>query len=142
MNFEKNAAMHQRVLIVDDDPVIVKAIAAHLALAGYETLEASGGTEAIALVQKERPDLIVLDLNVPPNVHGAPCDGYHFMECLRRVKESKTIPIITTTGVPDNLDMERNLDLGAVGFLYKPLDYDELLRLVRGALGTTVSVAA
>jgi two-component system KDP operon response regulator KdpE len=142
MNLEKSAAAHTKVLIVDDDPVIVKAMAAKLNRAGYETLEASDGAGAIALVHKERPDLIVLDLNVPPDIHGVPGNGYHFMECLRRTKESRTVPIITTTGVPDNLDMERNVDLGAVGFLYKPLDYDELLRLVRGALGATVRIAA
>jgi len=83
-----------------------------------------------------------LDLNFPPDIHGVPCDGYHIMECLRRMKESRTIPIITITGVPDSLDMERNVDLGAVGFLHKPLDYDKLLRLVRGAVGDTVRMAA
>jgi CheY-like chemotaxis protein len=140
MNLEKSAA--QKVLIVDDDLLIVKAMAAKLNRAGYETLEASDGAEAIALVRKERPDLIVLDLNFPPDIHGESWDGYHIMECLRRMKELRTIPIITITGVPESLDMERNVDLGAVGFLYKPLDYDELLRLVRGALGATVRMAA
>jgi CheY-like chemotaxis protein len=140
MNLQ-NATPHRKVLIVDNDPFIVKAIAAKLRRAGYETLEASGA-EAIALVHKERPDLIVLDLNSPPDVHGVPCNGYHTMECLRGAKESRTIPIITITGIPDSLDMERNLDLGAVGFLFKPLDYDDLLRLVRNALGVPVSMAA
>lgn len=141
MNLPKNAA-HSKVLIVDNDPIAVKAMAEELHRASYETLEASDGAEAIALVRQERPDLIVLDLNVPPNSDGVPSDGYHIMESLRRMKEARTIPIITTTGAPDSLDMERNIDLGAVGFLYKPLDYDELLRLVRGALGAAVCLAA
>jgi two-component system KDP operon response regulator KdpE len=140
MNLQKSADAHTKVLIVDSDPVIVKAIAAELRLAGYETLKAVGGGEAIALVRQEKPDLIVLDLNVSPDIHSVPSDGYHIMECLRRVKESRTIPIITMTGNPDSLDMERNIDLGAVGFLYKPLDYDELLRLVRGAVGAKAMV--
>jgi CheY-like chemotaxis protein len=137
----ENASPHRKVLIVDNDPVVVKAMAAKLHGAGYEALEASGA-EAIALVHKEKPDLIVLDLNSPPDVCGVPGDGYHTMECLRGTKESRTVPIITITGIPDSLDMERNLDLGAVGFLFKPLNYDALLRLVRSALGATVRMAA
>jgi CheY-like chemotaxis protein len=140
MNFEKNAA--QKVLIVDDDPVVVGAIAANLSRAGYHTLEASDGEEAIAVVDKERPDLIVLDLNFPPDSNGESWGGYEILEWLRGAKESRTIPVITITGFPDSLDMERNLDLGAVGFLFKPLDYDQLLRLVRSALGAVVTMAA
>lgn len=142
MNFQKSAPMQQRVLIVDDDPVVVKAIAANLNRAGYQTLEASGGAEAIALAGKEMPDLMVLDLNFPPDRDGVAWDGYRIMTHLRRMKETRTIPVITITGFPDSLDMERNLDLGALGFLYKPLDYDELLRLVRNALGAAVTLAA
>lgn len=142
MNHQKGAGAQQKVLIVDDDQVIVKTIAAKLNRAGYETLEASDGVEAVALVRKEKPDLIVLDLNFPPDIHGVPCDGYGIMDRLREMKESRATPFITITGFPDSLDMERNLDCGAIGFLFKPLDYDELLRLVRGALETTFTIAA
>src|SRR5215469_10697112 len=121
MSLEKSPAARQKVLIVDADQAIVKAIAANLNRAGYETLEASDGAGAIALV-KERPDLIVLDLNLLPDSSGVPQDGYRIMELLRGIEESRKVPIITTTGIPDTLDMERNLDLGALGFLYKPLD--------------------
>jgi len=140
MSLEKSAA--QKVLIVDSDQESVKAIAANLNRAGYKTLEASDGEAAVALVHKERPDLIVLDLNFPPDSSGVSWDGYGIMEWLRGAKESRTIPIITMTGIPDSLDMERNLDLGAVGFLFKPLDYDKLLRLVRRVLGAAVIMAA
>ena len=140
MSLEKSAA--QKVLIVDSDQESVKAIAANLNRAGYKTLEASDGEAAVALVHKERPDLIVLDLNFPPDSSGVSWDGYGIMEWLRGAKESRTIPIITMTGIPDSLDMERNLDLGAVGFLFKPLDYDKLLRLVRRVLGAAVTMAA
>jgi CheY-like chemotaxis protein len=140
MNPGKNAA--PRVLIVDDNPVIVEAIAAELNLAGYEALGATGGADAIALVRQEKPDLVLLDINFPPDRNGEVWDGYRIMDYLRGMKESRTIPIITMTGFPDSLDMERNLDSGAVGFLYKPLDHDELLRLVRGVLGAHVRLAA
>ena len=140
MNLEKSAT--QKVLIVDHDQATVKAIATFLNLSGYKTLEASDGEQAVALVHKERPDLIVLNLNFPPDSNGVSWDGYGIMEWLRGAKESRMIPIITMTGVPDTLDMERNLDLGAVGFLLKPLDFDKLLKLVRRVLGAAVIMAA
>jgi two-component system, OmpR family, alkaline phosphatase synthesis response regulator PhoP len=142
MNYQKSGGGPQKVLIVDDDQVIVKTIATKLNDAGYKTLEALDGVKAIALVRKEKPDLIVLDLNFPPDVNGVILDGYDIMDSLRRVKESRTTPIITITDVPDSLDMERNLDYGAVGFLYKPLDYNQLLGLACGALGATFTMAA
>jgi CheY-like chemotaxis protein len=140
MSLEKTAA--QKVLIVDNDQATVKAIAANLNRAGYKTLEASDGEEAVAVVHKEKPDLIVLNLNFPPDSNGVSWDGYGIMEWLRGAKESRTIPIITMTGIPETLDMERNLDLGAVGFLFKPLDYDKLLKLAYRVLGSGVTVAA
>lgn len=140
MSLEKSAT--QKVLIVDNDQASIKAIATFLNLSGYKTLEASDGEEAVGLVHKDRPDLILLDLNFPPDNNGVAWDGYGIMEWLRGAKESRTIPVITMTGVPDTLDMERNLDLGAVGFLFKPLDYDKLLRLVRRVLGAAVIMAA
>ena len=142
MNFEKSSGAQPKILIVDDNQLIVRTMAAKFNRAGYETAEALDGAEAIAAVRKERPDLIVLDLNLPTDINGETWDGYRIIEWLRHMKESRTIPIITITGAPDSLDMERNLDLGAVGFLFKPLDYNELLRLVRNALGATVTMAA
>ncbi len=142
MNYQKSGGAQQKVLIVDDDQAIVQTIAEKLNCAGFKTLEALDGVKAIALVRQEKPDLIVLDLNFPPDVNGVILDGYDIMDGLRRIKESRTTPIITMTDVPDSLDMDRNLDSGAVGFLYKPLDYNRLLRLVCGAVGTTVRMAA
>jgi CheY-like chemotaxis protein len=136
MNADTAAAPQKKLLVVDDNEVIVKTVSVKLKSAGYQVFTALDGAEAVALVRKEKPDLILLDLGFPPDIGGVPWDGFRIMEWLRRVDESKKIPIIVITGGAGERDKERALAGGAVAFLYKPLDHDELLKLVRAALGT------
>ena len=130
------AAPPKKLLVVDDNEVIVKTISVKLKSAGFQVFTALDGAEAVSLVRKEKPDLILLDLGFPPDIGGVPWDGFRIMEWLRRVDESKKIPIIVITGGAGDKDKERALASGAVAFLYKPLDHDELLKLVRASLGT------
>lgn len=142
MNAEKTAAAPQKkLLVVDDNEVIVKTVSVKLKSAGYQVFTALDGAEAVALVRKEKPDLILLDLGFPPDIGGVPWDGFRIMEWLRRVDESKKIPIIVITGGAGERDKERALAGGAVAFLYKPLDHDELLKLVRATLGVPTKTA-
>jgi CheY-like chemotaxis protein len=134
MNPGTSAAPQQKVLVVDDNEVIVKTIAVKLNSAGYKTFVALDGAEAVAIVRKEKPDLIVLDISFPPDIAGVPWDGFRIMEWLRRVDDTKKIPIIVITGGAGDKDKEKALGAGAVGFLYKPLDHDELLKMVRATL--------
>jgi len=134
MNSGPSTAPQQKVLIVDDNDVVVKTIAVKLNGAGFKTFVALDGAEAVSLVRKEKPDLIVLDISFPPDVAGVPWDGYRIMEWLRRVDDSKKIPIIVITGGAGDKDKEKALAGGAVGFLYKPLDHEELLKMVRATL--------
>ena len=134
MNPVTSTTPQQKVLIVDDNDVIVKTIAVKLNGAGFKTFVALDGAEAVSLVRKEKPDLIVLDISFPPDVAGVPWDGFRIMEWLRRVDDSKKIPIIVITGGAGDKDKDRALASGAVGFLYKPLDHEELLKMVRATL--------
>ena len=115
-------------------PSKLKTIAVKLNSAGYKTFVALDGAEAVAIVRKEKPDLIVLDISFPPDIAGVPWDGFRIMEWLRRVDDTKKIPIIVITGGAGDKDKEKALGAGAVGFLYKPLDHDELLKMVRATL--------
>ena len=126
----------KKILVVDDNEVIVKTISLKLQTAGYEMLTALDGTEAVAAVRKHKPDLIVLDISFPPDIGGVPWDGFRIMEWLRRVDESIKIPIIVITGGAGTKDKELALAGGAVGFLQKPVNHDELLKLVRATLET------
>jgi len=134
MNPGTSTTPQQKVLIVDDNDVIVKTIAVKLNGAGFKTFVALDGAEAVSLVRKEKPDLIVLDISFPPDVAGVPWDGFRIMEWLRRVDDSKKIPIIVITGGAGDKDKDKALAGGAVGFLYKPLDHEELLKMVRATL--------
>lgn len=134
MNDETAAVPPKKLLVVDDNEVILKTISVKLKRAGYEIFTALDGAEAVALVRKEKPDLVVLDISFPPDLGGVPWDGFRIMEWLHRVDETKKIPIIVITGGAGDKDKERALAAGAVAFLYKPLDHDELLKLVRATL--------
>lgn len=135
MNAETTAAQ-KKILVVDDNEVIVKTLSVKLKSVGFHVVSAGDGAEAVSLVRKEKPDLILLDLGFPPDIAGVPWDGFRIMEWLHRVDDSKKIPIIVITGGAGERDKERALASGAVAFLYKPIDHDELLKLVRATLGT------
>jgi DNA-binding response OmpR family regulator len=134
MSNETAAAPPKKVLVVDDNEVIVKTTSVKLKSAGFQVLTALDGAEAVALVRRENPDLILLDIGFPPDIGGVPWDGFRIMEWLRRVDRSKKIPIIVITGASNEKDKERALAEGASAFLYKPLDYDELIKLVRATM--------
>ncbi len=140
MNVEPTAKP-RKILVVDDNEVIIKTTTVRLTRAGFQVFTALDGAEAVALVRTEKPDLILLDLGFPPDLGGVPWDGFRIMEWVRRVDESKKIPIIVITGGVGDKDKERALAGGAVAFLYKPLDYDELLKLVHAALGVPAKTA-
>lgn len=141
-NAETAAPPSKKILVVDDNEIIVKTIAVKLKTAGFQVFTALEGAEAVALVRKQKPDLIVLDISFPPDVAGVPWDGFRIMDWLHRVDDSKKIPIIVITGGTGGKDKEHALAAGAVGFLPKPIDHDELLKLVRASLGAPVANAA
>ena len=78
-----------KILVVDDNEVIVKTICLKLKGAGYQVATAQDGAEAMSIVRMEKPDLILLDITFPPDVAGVPWDGFRIMEWLHRVDESR-----------------------------------------------------
>jgi CheY-like chemotaxis protein len=141
-NAENAALPPKKVLVVDDNEIIVKTISVKLKNAGFQVFTALDGADAVALVRKQKPDLIVLDITFPPDVAGVPWDGFRIMEWLHRVDESTRIPIIVITGGTGDRDRERAMAAGAAGFLPKPIDHDELLKLVRSTVGAPTAASA
>ncbi len=126
------------ILIVDDDAVIVRSLSMALTASGYKPMVARDGGEAISAVRRERPDLILLDINFPPDVGhggGVAWNGFLIMGWLRRMNEAKDIPILFVTGDVGAQRREQAIAAGAVDLLHKPITKDELLRTVRHALG-------
>lgn len=124
-----------KILVVDDNEVIVKTLCLKLKGAGYQVATAQDGAEAMSVVRMERPDLILLDITFPPDVAGVPWDGFRIMEWLHRVDESRKIPIIVITGGDDVRNKERAMANGAVAFFHKPINHDDLLKVIRATLG-------
>ena len=131
----------QKILIVDDDPVIVKAMSLKLASAGYHVISAADGSEGIAAARKEKPDLILLDINFPVDV-GVVWDGFKVIAWLQRVDEAKGTPVVVISGSDAAKFEKRAIEAGAVAYFQKPVDNNQLLALIKKALSETVAKPA
>jgi two-component system, OmpR family, KDP operon response regulator KdpE len=128
----------RKILVVDDDLVILKTLSMLLNAKGYQVFTAADGAGAAGVVSTEKPDLILLDLLFPPdamNVGGALQDGFFIMEWLRRMGKAENIPIIIISADHSPKDRQRALDAGAVGFFPKPIDRVALLAAIHATLG-------
>ena len=124
----RNHARGPRILLVDDDQGIVAAVKPALAAHHYEITTATDGVEALALFEREHPDLILLDL-VMPRLGG--------LDVCRRIREHSTTPIMVLSVKGSEADIVPVLDLGADDYLVKPFRLAELLARVRAVLRRT-----
>jgi CheY-like chemotaxis protein len=137
-NPQPSGEQRQKILVVDDNPIIVKTLAFKLKSKGYDVCIAMDGAEAVTTVRKEKPDLILLDLSFPPDVGhggGVAWDGFLIMDWLRRIDEAKHTPIIIITGGDPVKHEKPSLDAGAVAFFHKPLNHAGLINVIRRTLG-------
>ena len=120
--------MTLQLLIADDDPSIARVVAfgAQMTWPGCRVTVAADGTEALRRFAEERPDLVVLDVEMPPP------DG--FTVCRRIRETASSVPILMLTVRTGTLDKVRALDLGADDYLTKPFDHLELLARLRALL--------
>jgi DNA-binding response OmpR family regulator len=117
-----------RILVVDDDPDLVKALRLRLRANNCEIVTASDGYSVIAAAQKERPDLIILDLGLPAG------DGFIVLERLQSNDTLSAIPVIVLTARDPHGNEERALKAGAAAFFQKPVDNEELMNVIRVSL--------
>ncbi len=116
--------MAKKILVIDDDPIIVKYLVSLFQDNGYETCCAGGGVEGFDVLLQEHPDLITLDLEMPDEW------GPRFYRRLGRDPELKNTPVIVVSGLAG-----RHAIKNAVAFVSKPFDPDKLIGIVRGTLG-------
>jgi len=136
MSTETEYGRGKKILVVDDNEIILKTVSLKLQGAGFEVFTALEGAEAVAAARKVSPDLILLDIGFPPDVAGVPWDGFRVMEWFQRLDSAKKIPIIIITGSEDPKYKERAVSSGAVAFFHKPIDHDDLLKVIRSVLGS------
>jgi len=125
--------MTTRVLVVDDEPPIVRAVAANLRVRGYEVVTASSGDAALEAVEANQPDCVVLDLGLP---------GVPGLEVLRRLRTWTQVPVVVLTAVDSERDKVAALDLGADDYVTKPFGVAELMARIRVAIRHGRGVAA
>ncbi len=117
--------MSDRVLVVDDEPPIVRAVAANLRARGYQAQTAASGSAALAAVELEQPDCVVLDLGLP-DVHG--------LEVLRRLRGWTSVPVVVLTAADGDHDKVQAFQLGADDYVTKPFSMVELIARVQVAI--------
>lgn len=128
-----------KILVVDDNAVVLKSLSMKLTSSGYEVVTAEDGAAAVSAVRRTKPHLILLDINFPPDVAhggGVPWDGFLIMSWVKRLDEAKDTPVIIITADDSEQLKRRALEAGASHLFHKPLDSDELLKIIGDALGT------
>ncbi|MGA2852905.1 MAG: response regulator [Verrucomicrobiota bacterium] len=135
MSAEPDSTSQKKILVIDDNEIILKTTSMKLQSAGYQVLTALDGSEGVAAVRKERPDLVLLDITFPPDVSGMSWDGFRIMDWLHRVDETQNIPIIIISGVVEEKNRQRAAASGAVAFFPKPVNFDEMIKVIRATLG-------
>ena len=134
MNAGNSAVPKKKILVVDDNEIILKTVSLKLQGCGYQSITALDGAEAVAAARREIPDLILLDISFPPDAEGVSWDGFCIMDWLRRLEAAKRVPIIIITGLEDVNHQERAASCGAVAFFHKPINHDDLLKVIRTTL--------
>lgn len=121
-----------RILIVDDEPKLVRLVCEVLTATGYEVLTSSSGTQAIETVAIEQPDLVLLDIILLGDK-----DGY---ETAHRIREFSNVPIIMLTAKVREADMLHGFDVGVDDYITKPFSSKELLARIRAVLKRSQAV--
>jgi two-component system alkaline phosphatase synthesis response regulator PhoP len=120
--------VERKILVVDDEPVLVETIAYNLEQAGFQVATALDGSSGLEAARRERPDLIILDIMLPE------MDGLEVCRQLRRERATATTPIMMLTAKGDEIDKVVGLEVGADDYVTKPFGRRELLARVRALL--------
>jgi DNA-binding response OmpR family regulator len=117
-----------KVLLVDDDPVILKLLQVNFEMEGYKVMTANDGVEGLEKARTERPDIVLLDIMMPR------MDGLEVTKALKGDASTKDIPIILLSAKAQASDVQVGKDMGADDYLTKPFDPLELLDRVNELL--------
>jgi len=126
----------KKILVVDDNPIVLKAMYFLLRNHGYEVVMAETGADTLAALRRDKPDLILLDLDLPDlgNVSNAMRDGFIIMDWARRTGAAENIPVIIVSGLDPEEYKARAAAAGITIFFRKPVDNDKLLAAIHDTL--------
>ena len=125
---QQKAMRRPKIMVVDDDPTLREAFNIRLHAQNYDVVNASDGYSALALAQKEQPDLILLDLGLPA------CDGMTVLKYLQQLRGLGSTPVIVLSARDPQSNEMASLQAGAVAFFQKPADNEDLLGVIKMCL--------
>ncbi len=128
--------MPYRILVVDDEPTLVRLMEFILAKQGHTMLVANNGEEALEKARGERPDLILLDIMMPR------IDGYDVARTIRSDPEIRETPIIMLSAKAQDKDIEKGMEVGVNEYITKPFAPDYLVQVVNDYLSRVNKLAA
>jgi two-component system alkaline phosphatase synthesis response regulator PhoP len=114
--------MAKKIFVIDDEPQIVKVLKAYLEKAGYQVITASDGKAALSIFQREKPDFLILDLNLP---------GMDGLELCKAIRRDSNVPILMLTARVEETDRLIGLELGADDYVLKPFSPREVVARVK-----------
>lgn len=123
--------MAKKILIADDDVDMLILIASRLKANNYEVIVAKDGIQAIAETHKNKPDLIILDINMPAG------SGISVFDNLRMTNDTLTIPVIFITGYSSEEMRYKAMEMGAADYITKPFNSEDLLSKIKKVLSET-----
>jgi DNA-binding response OmpR family regulator len=122
---EQNQDTGARILVVEDHPLIAELVETRLRIEGLRPTKCLGGREAIGMIDRERFDLVILDIMMPD------VDGYQVLAHIKSKEETRSVPVIFLTARSSEEDIERGLRMGADYYMTKPFSGAELVRKVK-----------
>lgn len=120
--------MPHKILIADDDPIIIKLLQVNLEMEGYDVVTAHDGQDAVEKAGKEQPDLVILDIMMPR------MDGWAARQALLAIPELKAIPVIFLSARAQQADLRKGYEADVAEYITKPFDPVDLLEVVQKVL--------
>ncbi len=125
---EASVGEHKRLLLIDDDPNLILLVKDYLEFRGYEVITAENGQEALDVLQKDTPDMIICDVMMPQ------MDGYSLVEHVRKDPRTSWIPVLFLSAKGQSQDRVKGLNTGADVYMVKPFEPEELVAQVESSL--------
>lgn len=123
--------MLAKILVTEDEPYISKMLEFRLKILGYEIMLATNGEQALAMIESERPDLVLLDIMMP--VMG----GFQVLQIMKSDEKTKDIPVIILSAKGQEKDIVTGLEYGATDYITKPFSFPELIARICRALASS-----
>ncbi len=132
---ETGVGNHRRLLLIDDDPNLILLVKDYLEFRGYEVVTAENGREAIEVLEKDLPDMIICDVMMPE------MDGYSLVEHVRNNPRTSWIPVLFLSAKGQSQDRVKGLNTGADVYMVKPFEPEELVAQVESSLKQAARIA-